>query len=152
MSKAARVSRFVADVCLMDYELLRYSASLRAQVVMMFGIYATGVTVSSAQGTKTADSNINENQNLINWFRGALKQWDSHKHHYCKDNKSIEVALCVQAVSHVIIHGRRELKQRNLEYIFALFYHCLFERFTPISIVPAVKIVLTIKKVHRVEA
>ena len=106
----------------MDFELLRYSASLRAQVVMMFGIYATGVTVSSAQGTKTADSNINENQNLISWFRDALLKWDSQKHHYCKDNKSIEVALCVQAVSQVIIHGRRELKQRNLEYVFDFIF------------------------------
>jgi len=125
----AKTAFFIADLMLLDYELLAYAPSLRAQCALVLGAFlvqqkidkkAAGAPLSGKSGSSTeADARSHAACRDDNLCAGIaltyFKHWDEHvRDRVCQGNTAVDAAMCLQAVVRTLVVMRREWKLTKL--------------------------------------
>jgi hypothetical protein len=114
----AKTGCFVADLQLLDYDLLAYGPSLRAQCCIVLAAFlvqrelaekSNGQNVdAAAQGARLAKQ---ESQLRLPF----LDHWDEAvRNSVCHKNNAVDAAMCLQAVVRTLVVNRREWKSAKL--------------------------------------
>lgn len=141
LGSTAKTAFFIGDLTLLDYDLLAYAPSLRAQCALLLAVFLVQQAQSqkhrrpegaSYASQERACSQPSLSQNLSQ--AGQLQPGDGEKHvtltyfeHWdtvirnrvCKGNTSIDTALCLQAIVRTLVVLRREWKSAQLTAVEA---------------------------------
>jgi serine/threonine protein kinase len=120
-----KIASFIGDLTLLDYDLLVYSASLRAQCSLLLAVYlvqqpraAIAAATSSGQMSLRQPAAVPDSGGSKDSTEGLLSyldHWDSHvRNHACSRNAAIDAEMCLQAVVHTLVVQRREWKSVKL--------------------------------------
>jgi hypothetical protein len=124
-----KTASFIGDLTLLDYDLLAYPASLRAQCALLLAVLfvqqaqsekkrpgrsegpaAFGEGAAAAQESASANS-IRPSDGVLSY----LDHWDSFvRNRACSRNIAIDAAMCLQAVVRTLVVRRREWKGLKL--------------------------------------
>lgn len=123
--QVAKTSVFICDLTLLDYDVLAYAPSLRAQCALVISAYLVQQAIAeNRNAAKARQENhvVNSDQSESNKSEtgGAialtyLEHWDEHvRNHVCRNNTAVEIAMCLQAVVRILVVMRREWKSAKL--------------------------------------
>ena len=126
----AKTASFIADLTLLDHDLLAYIPSLRAQCCLVLAVSLQQVQAEKrkpqARGTEAAegvqvDSAVAPaDSTLVPQIAGlvpqsdALQHWDrSVRDRVCQGTTAVDAAMCMQEVARVLQVLRRQWKDRK---------------------------------------
>lgn len=124
----AKNAFFIGDLTLLDYDLLMYAPSLRAQCCLLLGAFLVQRAEKKLPNHEAASA--------LHWHEGALAplksefrvaskdahlplpildHWDDQvRNAVCHQNTSVDAAMCLQAVVRTLVVMRREWKSARL--------------------------------------
>jgi len=138
--KVAAISRFVSDLTLLDYELLAYPSSLRAQCALLLGVYLTQQAKDSKQcrpltstpslaslASQDDGMTVTSHESIPAFLQSGgssrltlefLAHWDEHvRDAVCRGNTAVDSAMCLQGVVKAFLEKRREWKSVKLNAV-----------------------------------
>jgi serine/threonine protein kinase len=124
----AKTAFFIGDLTLLDYDLLIYPASVRAQSALLLAGFLVqrsekkGPSAEADSGTSTsepADSRPSQSGSSATsetqLHLPNLEHWDECvRNAVCHKNTAVDTAMCVQAVVRTLVIMRREWKSAKL--------------------------------------
>eukprot|EP00929_Paragymnodinium_shiwhaense_P106435 TRINITY_DN7182_c0_g1_i1.p1 TRINITY_DN7182_c0_g1~~TRINITY_DN7182_c0_g1_i1.p1 ORF type:complete len:847 (-),score=216.24 TRINITY_DN7182_c0_g1_i1:127-2667(-) len=133
--KTAKVACFLADLCLLDVDLLNYAPSLRAQCIVVLA-----ACLAECQTTAGARVPMVDGRPQIE----LLVHWDQVcRERLCSKNKVLDATLAMQAVLRTLLVTRRELKSHSLDS-HEKRHEDVMNSLTIPDVLPAVKLALYI--------
>jgi len=143
LGSTAKTAFFIGDLTLLDYDLLAYAPSLRAQCAVLLAVFLVQQAQSQRQRRQDGASWTNASQDL-HLSQPTLSQslsqagqpqpgdgdkhitltyfehWDTFiRNQVCQGNTSIDTALCLQAIVRTLVVLRREWKSAQLTAVEA---------------------------------
>jgi len=122
--QVGKTSFFISDLMLLDYELLAYTPSLKAQCALLLSVFlvqqaqrmklrkATARAESATSDERT--SRLSPEDTDLSY----LEHWDSHiRDRICCGNVAVDASMCLQAVVKVLVEKRREWKSVKLNSV-----------------------------------
>lgn len=125
----AKTAFFIADLTLLDYDLLMYAPSVRAQCTLLLAAFLVQRTALAAQKSGStsefADSTEPSNGFALPSSRSSSKEsrpqlphlshWDECvRNAVCHKNTAVDAAMTLQAVVRTLVIMRREWKSAKL--------------------------------------
>lgn len=125
----AKTSFFIADLTLLDYNLLTYGPSLRAQCSLVLAAFLVQRALADKKQSLAAgllpDSDDKAEKIALLHADPAkpgsrlrlpyLDHWDEHvRNAICSKNTAVDTAMCLQAVVRTLVVMRREWKSAKL--------------------------------------
>lgn len=106
--RTAKTAFFISDLTLLDYDVLAYKPSLRAQCALLLAVFL----VHSKDANKQAIEEASKPSSAY------LVHWDEHVRNYvCRHNTAINATMCLYAVVHTLVVKRREWKNVKLQAV-----------------------------------
>lgn len=125
----AKIAFFIGDLTLLDYDLLAYAPSLRAQCAFLLAAFlvqrssvenkSKADAASAAPTVESSDSralaSANSVRNDAHFSLPHLEHWDEDvRDAVCRKNTAVHTAMCLQAVVRTLVVMRREWKSAKL--------------------------------------
>lgn len=121
----AKTAFFIGDLTLLDYDLLSYAPSLRAQCTLLLAGFLAQRTADKKQpgpeaaSTESSDSSAGPRPRLAAKDSRLqvpyLSHWDEFvRNAVCHKNTAVDAAMCLQAVVRTLVMMRREWKSAKL--------------------------------------
>lgn len=108
-----KTSAFIADLMLLDHDLLSYTASLRAQCAFLLSIFL----VQQAQMERRKPA-ATVTEAALDGCSEYLQHWDENvRNKVCSKNVAIDTAMCLQASVRMLVVMRREWKAAKLNAV-----------------------------------
>jgi len=105
---------FISDLMLLDYELLEYTPSLKAQCALLLAVFLAQEALYAKQRKSSADK-ASEEVSVAAAGARYLAHWDEHvRDRVCSANTAVETSMCLQAVVKTLVEKRREWKSVKL--------------------------------------
>lgn len=135
VGNVAKTSCFIGDLTLLDYDLLLYPASLRAQCAMLLAVFLVqhannakqrrGPTQSASSSSlqQSQDNTTSSSMECSSTCGHAttlsfLEHWDKNvRDAICTGNTAVDSAMCLQAVVRTLVEKRREWKGLKLNAV-----------------------------------
>ena len=120
-----RTASFIADLMLLDFDLLIYAPSLRAQcAVLMAAFLVQQEAKSHPEKVKakmpTCLEQSNSNAGPLQGKLSCLEYWDQEiRESVCRSNKAVDTSMCLQMVVRMLLEKRREWKSLSLSAVEA---------------------------------
>lgn len=109
--KVAKIACFFADLSLLDYEVLAYAPSLRAQCVLVLAV----CVAQQAQAEKIRERGGQEPDVAQ---LGFLQHWyEKVRNYVCRGNSDVDAQMCMRALVRTIVEKRREWKFEKLDSV-----------------------------------
>lgn len=106
----AKIACFIGDVALLDFDLLVYPSSLRAQALLVLA----ALLAQQSQAEKTRGQGGVEDTTHL----GLLQHWSQRVRPFvCKGNKALDAQLCMRALVRTIVDKRRAWKSEGLAHV-----------------------------------
>lgn len=130
--QVAKTAVFISDLTLLDYEVLQYAPSLRAQCALVLSAYLVQQAIAESrrapkgrQALQQSNSDASEPRILSNSGASGgpvvltyLEHWEEQvRNHVCRNNTAVEVAMCLQAIVKILVVMRREWKSSKLNAV-----------------------------------
>jgi serine/threonine protein kinase len=144
LGSTAKTAFFIGDLTLLDYDLLAYAPSLRAQCAVLLAVFLVQQAQSQKQRRSDGTFWINASQDHASSSQPAssrassqagqpqpgdgekqvmltyFEHWDTViRNQVCQGNTSIDTALCLQAIVRTLVVLRREWKSAQLTAVEA---------------------------------
>ena len=120
----AKTAFFIGDLALLDYDLLAYAPSLRAQCAFLLAAFLIQWALADKKHFKfdaTAETPTSEPSGASLPRKSAalplpyLDHWDEHvRDAVCRRNTAVQASMCLQAVVRTLVVMRREWKSAKL--------------------------------------
>jgi hypothetical protein len=123
LGRVAKTSSFIADLILLDYDLLVYGPSLRAQCCILLAAFLVQSALADEENSQEqldmVESDVLQGSALTNQETRLrvpnLDHWDEHaRNNVCSRNNAVDAAMCLQAVVRTLVVNRREWKSAKL--------------------------------------
>ena len=102
-----KTASFIADLMLLDFELLMYTPSLKAQCAVLMAGFLVQQEANMQQDRKSIGP--------LQGYLSCLDYWDSHiRDSVCRANLAVDASMCLQAVVRMLLDKRREWKSLQL--------------------------------------
>jgi len=120
----AKTAFFIADLTLLDYELLSYAPSLRAQCTLLLAGFLVQRSLTDKKQSNPEASSVDASDSCAAPCLKAagkglslqcLSHWDEFvRNAVCHKNIAVDAAMCLQAVVRTLVVMRREWKSAKL--------------------------------------
>jgi len=116
----AKTAFFIADLTLLDYDLLMYAPSARAQCTLLLAAFLVQRSQANKTGcTPEAASTESSNSSSVPSSRSSslpyLSHWDECvRNAVCHKNTAVDASMTLQAVVRTLVIMRREWKSAKL--------------------------------------
>jgi hypothetical protein len=118
----AKTCFFIADLTLLDYDLLIYGPSMRAQCCVVLAAFLVQHALADKKDSPHDErrdpcalhkSNAGKSEQRL--MLPYLAHWDEHvRNSICRRNTAVDAAMCLQAVVRTLVVNRREWKSAKL--------------------------------------
>jgi len=120
-----RTAAFITDLMLLDWELMRYMPSLKAQCAVLLAVFLVQQELKQKQmAVKEPKPSMSERHGIdlpcwpAHGNLPSLDHWDRHvRDAACQSNLAVDATMCLQAVVRTLVDKRREWKQERLQAV-----------------------------------
>eukprot|EP00439_Symbiodinium_sp_Y106_P008912 s3871_g1.t1 len=125
-----RTSSFIADLMLLDFDLIDFMPSLKAQCALLLAVFLVQEELKQRQQEaakdsrdcdkdgKTSSSDRQPGKPRVGGGLPSLCHWDSHiREAACASNLAVDAWMCLQAVVRALVDKRREWKNLQLNAV-----------------------------------
>lgn len=124
-----KTASFIADLMLLDFELLLYTPSLKAQCAVLMAAFLVQQEATLHQPHQPLDKAMkslpNEDQSdkcksigPLQGYLSCLAYWDKNiRDAVCRANVAVDASMCLQAVVRMLLDKRREWKSLQLNAV-----------------------------------
>eukprot|EP00438_Fugacium_kawagutii_P000733 Skav220477 [mRNA] locus=scaffold591:40405:41232:- [translate_table: standard] len=121
-----KTASFIADLMLLDFELLLYTPSLKAQCAVLMAAFLVQQEATSehppdkAMKTLPNDDQSDQCKSIgpLQGHLSCLEYWDNHiRDLVCRANLAVDASMCLQAVVRMLLDKRREWKSLQLNAV-----------------------------------
>lgn len=117
-----RTSSFIADLMLLDFDLIDFMPSLKAQCALLLAVFLVQELKQrqqeAAKDGKTSSSDRQPGKPRVGAGLPSLCHWDSHiREAACASNVAVDAWMCLQAVVRALVDKRREWKNLKLNAV-----------------------------------
>ncbi|CAJ1378987.1 unnamed protein product [Effrenium voratum] len=117
-----KTASFIADLMLLDFDLLLYAPSLKAQCAVLMAAFLVQHEAKPRQPLDEKEPNATtERCSKLGALQGdilCLEYWDSHvRNSVCRGNLAVDASMCLQAVVRTLGDRRREWKALKLNAV-----------------------------------
>ena len=116
-----KTASFIADLMLLDFELLLYAPSMKAQCAVLMAAFLVQQEATSRHPKDKANMLNEDGGKLVGPLQGhlsCLDYWDQHiRGSVCRANLAVDTSMCLQAVVRMLSDKRREWKSLQLNAV-----------------------------------
>lgn len=113
-----KTASFIADLMLLDFELLLYTPSLKAQcAVLMAAFLVQEATLHQPHLPNEDQSDKCKSIGPLQGYLSCLAYWDKIRDAVCRANVAVDASMCLQAVVRMLLDKRREWKSLQLNAV-----------------------------------
>lgn len=104
---------FISDMCLLDYEVLAYAPSLRAQCALALAVFVVQQGAAAQKQKPKSPTGAVAEWSALELVH--LQHWDTTvRDKICRGNTAVDAAMALQALVRTLTVGRREWRAARL--------------------------------------